>query len=301
MTRRFGLLIVCGGVLVLSACATKGFVEEQIRATETKLSATETRLEQLSSAQETASRETAERAREHRHAIDVADQQIKTIDRRVDEVGAVATAAKTDADTLATVVDTTEARLSQRLAGRNRYRMLETRSVYFDAGRAVIQPHDFEALEQIARALKDDPNAVSELQGFADPRGSDRDNDQLSRARVDAVVRHLVQRHGVELRQLHAASMGKASLAAGEKPTAEALANARRVDIRLLTPWSSWEDLQAEVDDPSMVAGAASPATAADEAPARERPDVARRERETPATLRTILNAISKEELGGRE
>ncbi len=42
--------------------------------------------------------------------------------------------------------------------------------------------------------------------------------------------------------------MGKVALAAGEKRSAEAFAKARRVDIRLLAPWSSWEDAQIPID-----------------------------------------------------
>jgi hypothetical protein len=56
------------------------------------------------------------------------------------------------------------------------------------------------------------------------------------------VLRYLVQRHGTELRQVRYITMGKVEPVAGEKPTAETLAKARRVDLRLLAPWSSWED-----------------------------------------------------------
>jgi len=86
---------------------------------------------------------------------------------------------------------------------------------------------------------------------------------------VEAAARYLVQRHGIELRQLRAFAMGKVALAAGEKPSPEAFAKARRVDIRLLAPWSSWEDAQAPIDqtasaqpstgDPSAEAVAAAP------------------------------------------
>ena len=59
-------------------------------------------------------------------------------------------------------------------------------------------------------------------------------------------MRYLVQHHGIELRQARAIAMGKEPLATGEKPSPEILAKARRVDIRLLTPWSSWEDNLSE-------------------------------------------------------
>jgi hypothetical protein len=60
-------------------------------------------------------------------------------------------------------------------------------------------------------------------------------------------MRYLVQRHGVELRQVRAISMGKVALGAGEKAGPETLAKARRVDIRLLAPWASWEDALGQV------------------------------------------------------
>ena len=293
MTGRVRFLILFTSFAIVgSACATKSFVEEQISATETKLSATEAKVDQLASTQETRSRETADLARTTR---DATDRQLKTLDARVGEVGAVANAAKAEADSVAAAVDATETRLSQRLAGRNRYRVLETRSIYFEAGQAEIRNQDIDELEQIAKVLKGDPNAISELQGFADPRGSDRSNNELSRARVEAVVRPLGQRHGIELRQLQAASMGKAPLPAGEKPTADVLANARRVDIRLLAPWSSWEDSQVQMNDPSEAVGSASPATTEADSPARKKPPA------TQDAVRDILKTISKEELGGRD
>ena len=101
---------------------------------------------------------------------------MKGLDARVGEVGTLASAATARADSATVVAEGAETRLSQRIAGRNRYR---------------------------------------------------------------------------------AASMGKVAPATGD----EADANARRVDIRLLAPWSSWEDRQAQTDVSSDDAVAASPAT----------------------------------------
>jgi len=252
MTRRLAFLILCGGVAVLgSACATKSFVEKQVSATESKLTqqmaATETNLTERAALQETKLRETADRAGESRRAIDVADQRLNGLDLRVRDVGARASSAETRADLATGVAHDLEARLSQRLAGRNRYRLVDTKIVYFDSGQIEIRTQDVNELEYVARALTADPNAILELQGFADSRGSDRYNRELARERVEAVMRYLVQRHGIELRQLRAISIGKVALGAGEKASPEALASARRVDIRLLTPWSSWEDAQSQI------------------------------------------------------
>jgi outer membrane protein OmpA-like peptidoglycan-associated protein len=256
MMRQLAFLVLGGGITVLiSGCATKDFVQ-------TQLSATEARLAQRADIQETKLRDAVDRAGANRQAID--------------QVGALASDAKTRA---LSAIDA-EDRLSQRLADRNKFRLLETRSVYFDSGKAELRDQDMSELEDIAKVLKTDANAVLELQGFADPRGNDRFNDELARARVEAVTRYLVQRHGIELRQVRGVAMGKAGLGAGEKPSTEAFAKARRVDIRLLTPWSSWEDAQLPADltapaqtstvHPSVEAGSAAPRTIKDHEFSRE-------------------------------
>jgi outer membrane protein OmpA-like peptidoglycan-associated protein len=298
MTRQPGFVILCSLAALGSACATKTFVQEQVSATETRLServsATETKLTQRADTQETTLRETADRTGASRQAID--------------EVGAVASGAKTRADLAVGATRDAEARLSQRLADRNKYRLLGTRSIYFDSGQAAIRSEDINELEAVANALKADANAVLELQGFADPRGSDRDNNELARERVEAAIRYLVQRHGIELRQLRAIAMGKAALAAGEKPATEALAKARRVDIRLLAPWSSWEDTHADIDR-SDEAGAASPPTSIEAdrstmpqiAPRAGRDGDALNPDESGTALREMLRSISPQDLGARD
>jgi outer membrane protein OmpA-like peptidoglycan-associated protein len=239
--------MLCGGVVLLGcACATKSFVREQISATETRLNhqvtSTETNLSQRADLQETKLREAAGQSRQ---AIDIADQRLNGLDMRVGDVGNRASSAATRADLAAAATRDAEARLSQRLAGRNRYRLLDTKVIYFESGQIEIRSQDMNELESVAKVLTADPNAVLELHGFADARGSDQYNRDLARERVEAVVRYLVKRHGVELRQLTAISMGKVVLVAGEKASGETLASARRVDMRLFAPWSSWEDAQS--------------------------------------------------------
>jgi outer membrane protein OmpA-like peptidoglycan-associated protein len=312
MRRQLVFLVLCSGFTALgSGCATKSFVQTQLSATETKLT-------QRADTQETKLRETADRAGASRQAID--------------EVGALAS----DAKTRAVAALDAEARLSQRLADRNKFRLLETRSIYFDSGKTEIRNQDMNELEDVAQALTADANAVLELQGFADPRGNDRDNNELARARVEAVARYLAQRHGIELRQLRAFAMGKVALAAGEKPSTEALAKARRVDLRLLAPWSSWEDAQTPIDhaipaqtstvDPSAEAGAAALKSINDDAfdrrelrpgapvkaqydqpatpkiSARPGPDRGAPQNNAPGkALLEVLQTISPRELGGED
>jgi len=232
MNRQFAAIVLCGGVAVLaSACATKGFVREQVGTTETRIT-------QRVDTQETKLKETSDKTVANAEAIDVAGQRLQGLDGRLTEVGALASDAKKDAVAVAAAQRDSEAAFTQRFSNRNKYAMVETKLVYFDFNKADLRDEGMGDLEEIARALKADPNAVVELQGFADPRGTDRYNYQLTRERVDAVTRYLVQRHGIDLRRIHAVGMGKATLPAGEKGTKEVFAKSRRVELRLLAPQS---------------------------------------------------------------
>ncbi len=232
MNRQVAAIVLCGGVAVLaSACATKGFVREQVGTTETRIT-------QRVDTQETRLKETADKTAANTQAIDATGQRLQGLDGRVTEVSTVASDAKKDAAAVATAQRDAEAAFTQRHANRNKYAMVDTKLVYFDFNKTDLRDEGIAELDEVAKALKADANAVLELQGFADQRGTDRYNYQLTRDRVDAVVRYLVQRHGIDLRRIHAVGMGKATLAAGEKGNKETFAKSRRVEMRLLAPQS---------------------------------------------------------------
>jgi len=228
-------LILCTGIaLVSSACATKGFVREQVGSAETKLSA---RVDGT----EVALKQTNDQTAANAQAIDGAKRDIQGLDGKVTQVGTLAADAKKQAESASEAVRDTDSRLqalNTRITNRNKFAMVETKSVYFDFDKAALRDEGINEIEDVAKALKADPNAVVELQGFADGRGAERYNYQLTRERVDAVARYLVSRHGIDLRRIHTVGMGKVVLAAGERPSNEVYAKARRVDIKLLSPQS---------------------------------------------------------------
>jgi len=306
MGRQTVFWALCSSFTVLTGgCATENFVHTQLGASESKLS-------QRADTQEMKLRETETKLRETETKLREAEAKLREATDRANEVGALASDAKAQA---VSAYDA-QARLSQRLADRNKFRLLDTGSIYFDSGKTEIRDRDTNELADAAKTLKADANVILELQGFADPRGNDRDNNELARERVEAVTRYLVQRHGIELRQLRAVAMGKVALV-GEKPSTEALAKARRVDIRLLVPWSSWEDPLTPIDanvpaqtstvDPS--AEAPSPRRIEDDQPATPkmsaRPardgDTLKNDAPSKVSLREFLKTISPRELGGTE
>jgi outer membrane protein OmpA-like peptidoglycan-associated protein len=305
MRRQTVCLALCSSFTVLAAgCATENFVQTQVGASESKLT-------QRAETQETKLRETETKLRETEAKLREAEAKLRDTADRTDEVDALAS----DAKARAISAHDAQARLAQRLADRNKFRLLETGSVYFDSGKSEIRDRDTNELEDAAKTLKGDANVILELQGFADPRGNDRDNNELARERVEAVIRYLVQRHGIELRQLRSVAMGKAALV-GEKPGTEALAKARRVDIRLLVPWSAWEDPLAPIDanlpaqtstvDPTIAPSASrigedqSATLKMSVRPVQDR-DVLKADTPGKVSLREFLKTISPRELGGTE
>ena len=49
---------------------------------------------------------------------------------------------------------------TRRIADRNKYRVLETRSLYFESGQAEVRREDLNQLEEVATALKGDPKTA---------------------------------------------------------------------------------------------------------------------------------------------
>jgi outer membrane protein OmpA-like peptidoglycan-associated protein len=233
------VMVGCLGVaLLFSACATKGYVREQVGSSETKVG-------QRVDTTDAKLRETSDRTASNTQAIESTGQRLQSLDAKVGEVGAVASDAKKDAGdakkdaaAVAQAQKDSESVFNQRFANRNKYAPVETKSIYFDFAKADLKDDGINELREVAKALKADPNAVLELQGFADARGTDRYNYQLTRERVDSVVRYLVMNEGVDLRRIAAVGMGKVALTAGEKADKDTYAKMRRVEMRLLAPQS---------------------------------------------------------------
>jgi outer membrane protein OmpA-like peptidoglycan-associated protein len=228
MNRQVAALVICGGAsLLVSACATKGFVREYVTTSETRIG-------QRVDSTEGKLRETSDRSAANTQAIEAAGQRLTTLDSRIGEVSTIASDAKRDV----AAVSTAQREADARFKDRNNYAMIEQKVVFFDFNKADLKDEGMNELEDVARALKANPNGVLELQGFADQRGTDKYNYQLTRDRVDAVVRYLVQRHKIDVRRIHAIGMGKATVEPGEKGNKDTFAKSRRVEIRLLSPQS---------------------------------------------------------------
>lgn len=230
--------LVIGVAMLGAGCATKGYVQEQLTPTNARLGQVTERVEQQDRRLgETTQRldGTVQRLDGAHQALEGQGQRLTTLDGRMGEVDATARDARRAADDAMAGAKDVEARLGQRLANRNKFSTLDSRSVPFDFGKADLGDDAQTALIEVARALQADPNAVIELSGHTDAVGNDRANLRLSRERVDAVARFLVFKHGVEPRRIFTVGLGKLQ-PVSDNATRDGRAKNRRVEIKILAP-----------------------------------------------------------------
>ncbi len=107
-------------------------------------------------------------------------------------------------------------------------------SVLFVTGQSVLLPIAQERLNQVAQALKDQPNGNIVVEGYTDSVGSQASNEELSRRRAESVREYLVSQ-GVDKDRIRAQGMGPSRPIADNK-TPEGRANNRRVEIVIQKP-----------------------------------------------------------------
>src|SRR5678815_2680369 len=137
MNRTVSVMVGCLGVaLLFSACATKGYVREQVGSSETKVG-------QRVDTTEAKLRETSDRTASNTQAIESTGQRLQSLDAKVGEVGTLASDAKKDAGdakkdaaAVAQAQKDSESVFNQRFANRNKYAQVESKSIYFDFAKA---------------------------------------------------------------------------------------------------------------------------------------------------------------------
>lgn len=108
-------------------------------------------------------------------------------------------------------------------------------SVMFATGKADLLPIAQQKLDEVAKALKDQGYKKLVIEGHTDSRGPDRDNQELSQKRAEAVRNHLVSR-GIDINKTEANGLGE-SRPVADNNTEEGRAANRRVEI-VVTPES---------------------------------------------------------------
>lgn len=102
--------------------------------------------------------------------------------------------------------------------------------IYFDTAKSTIKPESAQAIGEIAKLLKTDPGLKIFLVGHTDSQGGVESNLKLSQDRGEAVLKALVQDHGIAAARLKSFGCGLFSPVASND-TEEGRAKNRRVEL----------------------------------------------------------------------
>ncbi len=105
--------------------------------------------------------------------------------------------------------------------------------VFFATNQAVLSPESKEVLDKQIAWLKANPTKKIIIQGYADPRGTEKYNMQLGQKRADAVKKYFVQ-SGISPDRVSVVSFGSTELATTQN-TAKGWAEDRRTVSVIVT------------------------------------------------------------------
>jgi peptidoglycan-associated lipoprotein len=224
------LVTVVGGS---AACATKGYVNKQVKEVNTKVESLSTSVE-----------ETQDRTKRNEGAINDVNQKAQAAQGSADQArqaaGAADQAAKSADAKAAAAGDKAEsvnARADE--LDKNARRMVYTVVLSDDEGQfsfgKTVLPDDARVkIDDLVTKLKADPKgAYFEIEGHTDGVGPKQVNEKIGLERAEAVKRYLFEQHQIPLHKINVISYGMEKPVASNK-TKEGRAQNRRVVIRVL-------------------------------------------------------------------
>jgi outer membrane protein OmpA-like peptidoglycan-associated protein len=249
---KFGVIctLAFGALLVVSGCATKKYVREQVTGVDTRVS------------------DLNNRTRENGERIDAVDQRAQTgitqvrqaaaaADTRAGQAQTAAQTAQTAAQGAQTSANTAQqtasaaqqsaatannavgaavtrvANVESRLAQIDRYTVGPSQSVMFKVGSSVLDDAAKSTLDGIAGQVSSLASGfMLEVQGFASADGSEDANLMLSQRRAEVVQRYLVGKN-VPLFRISLVGLGEDKPVADNK-TRDGREQNRRVEVRVL-------------------------------------------------------------------
>ena len=222
--------IIALSVAVAPACATKGFVREEVGGVNTKVDTLSGTVEQT------------------QQRVGQTEQRIGSVDQKAEAAGKSAAEARTAAGSAQSAADQAQASATA-VGGRVDTVAAEVaavrRLIYevtlsedqgnFQFGSADLPDEARARLDAVVNDLKSkQQNMFIEIEGHTDNVGSQELNEQLGLERAEAVKRYLYEQHQIPLHRMNVISFGE------EKPVApnntrEGRAQNRRVVVKVLS------------------------------------------------------------------
>lgn len=227
-SNRFFLLVAVSlvALLMVSGCATKKFVRQEITTSETK---TNQKIDQETAKLSGQINELSALNKQLSSRIEQVSDRASAADAKAEEAKGIGLDAKKDAQAAnAGVAD-----LRTKFENRNNFALVDTKNVLFGFNRADLTAESKATLDEVARMVAGNKNAVLTLEGYTDSIGDDTYNIALSEKRVKSVVRYLVGEKNFDLNRLYVIGMGKTNPVADNK-TADGRKQNRRVTVKIL-------------------------------------------------------------------
>lgn len=225
--------IVAFGLASTTACATKGYVRNQVGQVSSKVDTLSTSLEETqerTKANEAKIAEVDQKAQSGMQAAQTADGKAVAADGKAVAADAKATEANSAARAAA---DRVEA--SDKKAARVVYEVvLSEDSGNFKFGQAKLDDASKAKIDElIGKILADPKGAYFEIEGHTDNVGSPEGNHRLGMQRAEAVKQYLYDQHKIPLHKMNVISYGEEKPAGPNKTSKDRAAN-RRVVLRVL-------------------------------------------------------------------
>lgn len=109
---------------------------------------------------------------------------------------------------------------------------IELKAIYFQQSKAIILPASFDELGRLSALLQENPNLHIRIEGHTDNQGNKEELIKLSRARAEAVKKHLIDK-GFSSERIETAGFGPDYPISTGSEEAERALN-RRVEVRIL-------------------------------------------------------------------
>jgi peptidoglycan-associated lipoprotein len=227
-------VVIALAVAVAPACATKGFVREEVGGVNNKVDTLSGTVEQ-----------TQQRVGTAENRIGQNETRIGAVDQKAEAAGKSATDARNVATTAQSSADKAQATASA-VGGRIDTVQAEMRKLIYEVTLSEDQgnfrsatsdlPDDARSrLDAVVTDLKSkQQNIFIEIEGHTDNTGSTEYNERLGLERAEAVKRYLYEQHQIPLHRMNVISFGE------EKPVApnntrQGRAQNRRVVVKVLS------------------------------------------------------------------
>jgi outer membrane protein OmpA-like peptidoglycan-associated protein len=224
------------GILVLSGCATKKYVRQQVdtlrpgiqeaqnagKENAERIDAVDKRAQEGITAAQTAAQAADQKAGKAEQDAQTAQNSAQAADRKADTANQGVQQANNRIGTLET-----------RVSNIDNYTQSETQTIVFPLNSASLSAQAKSTLDQVAGGVSGQNSGyMLELEGYTDGTGSEQYNIGLSQRRAEAVERYLVTKN-IPLFRMAIVGLGKENPIADNK-TRDGRAQNRRVEVRVL-------------------------------------------------------------------